>query len=345
MSLYARGMRSCALVLALGVGACNADPPPPPRPRPGAITPAAPAPPACTAHEHVCRGDELVECGADGAFGATLQVCKDGCRNGACADACAAQGVELVYVLTEDSQLLSFDPQKLPGDPFHRIGAPACGLSSPNSMAVDHSGIAWVVDHQRGLYRVSIVDAHCSPAGSPSGTAVPSTFGMGFASDGKRTPGATAETLYVASDETSGEQPSVLGRLDTTVTPAAYTAIAPISARGKWNPEFSGTGAGDLFGYFPLKERGGFIQEVDRATGQARGPRWPVPSDSEITAWAFAQWGGVFYVFATTSDGNSQVHAIHRKSGEHALVREHLPYKIIGAGVSTCAPELERAAP
>ena len=43
-----------------------------------------------------------------------------------------------------------------------------------------------------------------------------------------------------------------------------------------------------------------------------------------------------------TIDDNSMVIAVDRKTGKHQVVREHLPYRIVGAGVSTCAPLLER---
>jgi hypothetical protein len=351
-------MRTLALLLALAACQGKADESPrqlaPRRPPTAPAAPAAPlvdaGPPPCVGHL-ACRGDDLVQCSIDGALGPRVQTCKDGCRQGACVDACATEGVELVYVLSRDGDLYSFDPRKLPSDPFHKIGAIKCGLDTPNSMAIDHAGIAWVVDHHSHLFRVSILDAHCTPAGQPVTilpVMVPDTFGMGFASNGpagKRAPGDTSETLYVASDDTDGQDPSMLGRLDTATTPVTYTPIAPIAARGKWNPEFSGTGAGELFGYFPSRDKAGFIQQVDRATGQARGKRWAVPGDDQIASWAFAQWAGVFYVFATTEGGVTQVHAINRKTGAYKLARDQVPFTIVGAGVSTCAPELERAVP
>jgi hypothetical protein len=59
----------------------------------------------------------------------------------------------------------------------------------------------------------------------------------------------------------------------------------------------------------------------------------------QVSAYVFAHWGGTF----TTAGGNSAVHRIEMKSGKHALVRDKLPFEIVGAGVSTCAPLLERA--
>jgi hypothetical protein len=61
-----------------------------------------------------------------------------------------------------------------------------------------------------------------------------------------------------------------------------------------------------------------------------------------VSAWAFAQWGGKFYIFVTTTDlltSNSTVRVIDRQTGAYeGAVLENLPYIIVGAGVSTCAP-------
>jgi hypothetical protein len=43
----------------------------------------------------------------------------------------------------------------------------------------------------------------------------------------------------------------------------------------------------------------------------------------------------------TTTDGltsNSTVRTIDRATGQYQLVTQNLPYNIVGAGVSTCAP-------
>jgi hypothetical protein len=63
----------------------------------------------------------------------------------------------------------------------------------------------------------------------------------------------------------------------------------------------------------------------------------------QVRAWAFAQWGGKFYIFVTTQQGilgtlNSTVRSIDRASGVSMTLMENLPNIIVGAGVSTCAP-------
>ena len=58
---------------------------------------------------------------------------------------------------------------------------------------------------------------------------------------------------------------------------------------------------------------------------------------------AFARWGGCFYMFVTVFDPelgrhNSQVLMFSPDDGTVTKILDNLPYIIVGAGVSTCAP-------
>jgi len=246
---------------------------------------------------------------------------------------CAIKGNELIYLVDTDQNFLSFDPEKLDGDPFHLVGKLECETAGqPFSMGVANDGIAWVLYNTGRVYRVSIVDARCVKAGDPDEG--PETFGMGFASVG-----ATAEKLFVAANDSS----KMLAQLDTMATPIAWRPIAAITANQSRSPELTGTADGKLFGYFPEEGTGGFVQELDTKTGAPVGARMPLGIKvGEIEAYAFAHWGGVFYIFIT-AEHVSSAHSINRKTGKHAVVRERTPFEVVGAGVSTCAPELERA--
>lgn len=235
--------------------------------------------------------------------------------------------------MNRGSELLRFDPRKLPADPFERVAALTCDRNShPYSMAVDRRGIAWVLYGSGELFRVSILDGRCESAGLPEATPA-EHFGMAFVSDG---PGRTTEKLYVAS---ATAEP-VLAELDVQQRPPRWDALARIVPGAARNPELTGTADGTLYAYYP-GVRGGFVQALGR-DGTLRGPRRALAAPGEqVDAYAFAHWGGSFYVF-TTIDETSRVHAIHGTTGKVRVVQDRLPYEIVGAGVSTCAPMLEQ---
>lgn len=291
------------------------------------------ASPQCKRGETTCLGDDVVLC-EDGHTRRTINSCKGGCRQGACIETCAAKDVELIYLVDSDREFFSFDPKRLPGDPFKKVGVLSCDpRDSPFSMAVDRNGIAWVVYQSGYVYQVSIHDAHCfSEAAKPNGA--PPTFGMGFVTDG---PKATTEKLFVA-----GEQSGELATLDVAKPTLDWTRQGQIKVPDARSPELTGAADGKLYAYFPGEDNRGFVQELDRA-GKVVGTRWSLPpGKGRVNAWAFAFWGDVFYVF-TTFDNINEVHAIHRKTGKAERIIANSTHRIVGAGVSTCAPLLERA--
>ena len=286
----------------------------------------------------VCVGKDIVECMPNGTLGRRLRACHEGCVDGTCKASCSADGVELIYVVDTNDNFLSFDPRKLPDDPFHLIGRLQCGggmAGSPFSMSVDRNGVAWVLYSSGQLFKVSISDAKCTPA--PRVDRGYSLFGMGFASDA---PGAQTEKLYVAGADTLNG----LGYLDTTVAPPTFHSVGTITATGSHNAELTGTADAKLYGFYPEADSPSFVQEIDRKSDAPRGPKWNLGGAplGGVSAWAFAQWGGVFYIFVTATDGlGSTVRAIRRSTGDYKVVLQNLPYHISGAGVSTCAPELD----
>jgi hypothetical protein len=339
-----RAAIACAVLAMLAIAACKRrqDSSSPPASSKSKAPPAKPLVPRDTPNQcqphgaHTCYGDAVVECNANGSIGPTVQACKAGCRSGACIDSCATQGAELVYVVDNERDLLSFDPTRLDGEPLHVIAKLACpGTDShPFSMAVDRGGIAWVLYQDGQLYRVSIVDGHCAAA-PMSNAGGPALFGMGFTHQGS---GSDDEALYTVHDGAGA-----FGVLDTASEPAVWTTrgTTRTSSKPDMSPDLTGTRDGELFGYFPSSSGPSEIQQLDLATGRPTGQELVVPSTGgHANAWAFAHWGGVFYVFATY-DHKSSIYAVHRKTGTASVVRDRIPYEITGAGVSTCAPELE----
>jgi len=287
--------------------------------------------------DRLCLGDDVWACEPTGTLGRRIQACHEGCEDGRCNATCADASAGLIYVVDASDQLRSFDPRKLPGDPFELIGPLRCtALGGPFSMAIDRHGVGWVVYGHGEMFKISTDDASCRPT-----SFVPiARFGMGFVTDG---PGAKTEQLFLAADDPT----RALYAVDTahSVTPHPVGAI---TAGETQNPELTGTSEGKLFGFYPMTDRPSFVQEIDRSTGGPKGPRWPLGKAplGNVNAYAFAQWGGVFYIFVTTIDDEGRVdaavRAVDRATGTYRTVMENLPFRITGAGVSTCAPERDQ---
>jgi hypothetical protein len=246
-----------------------------------------------------------------------------------CPDAAAT----VVYVVTTSNTLYSY----LPPATLRRLGTIACPAApgdQPFSMAVDRTGIAYVVFRPSGdLFRVSTATLTCRPTSFvPQQHNFATTFGMAFSSDTKD----KGETLYVAGDM----DPPQLARID--VGTFALTVI------GDFQPsisqaELTGTGAGDLFGFWQAATSvDSAIVQIDKSSGRVTASS-SLPGVSQGDAWAFAFWGGDFYTFtAPTTAANSvaTTTVIHRYSPSDGSVTQVAQVNdvIVGAGVSTCAP-------
>lgn len=239
---------------------------------------------------------------------------------------------KLIYVLSDENELYSFKPDdKL----FTFIGPLGCQTSmSPNSMAVDRDATAWVNyvqsdglggDTAGAIYRVSTVDASCEPAPAVTLPAGWYRIGMGYATDGADT---DAETLYVTSISGS----SGLGRIDNgNLVPIGSFGGAFAGA----NAELTGTGDGRLYAFFvsfPVE-----VAELDPATGSVISSV-PLNTVEIPNAWAFSFWGGDFYLY-TASVGDSRVNQYRPSNGNVDVnYMTNIGFRIVGAGVSTCAP-------
>ncbi len=229
-----------------------------------------------------------------------------------------SMAAELVYVLSTDNNLWSFDPG---AQQFTMIGQLGCNVpdgAQPNSMAVDRNAIAWVnyvasttdpitlepMDTAGYVYRVDTKDASCAAA--PAVT-LPSAewyrLGMGFSSD---TSGGTTETLFVTgTGSTQGTASSPgLGSIDLST--GTLHAIAQFSGDSNLtgeSAELTGTGDARLFGFFTTDPvRVAEISKTAVKISDMAVPSVPVPS-----AWAFSFWGGSFYLYTSDGTTNSTV--------------------------------------
>ena len=295
----------------------------------------------------VCRGADVYACNSDGTLGEKLESCDiDSCFAGTCGgNADCASGAELVYVVDESYHLQSFDPSKLDTQPFTLIGSIDCGAQYPSyvsgdtaypySMSVDRNAVGWVLYSSGELFRVSTADASCQATGFARGQMGMELFGMGFVSDA---PGSASEKLFI-----SGGPATQIGDGRLAVLDVGALSVAPVGALAlsQYSPELSGTGAAELYGYFPGLDM--YVARIDKGSAQNQ-QTWAMTSlTGNVRAWAFAQWGGLFWIFVsheslTDPFPNSQVYRLDPQTGESEVVLDHLPDMIVGAGVSTCAP-------
>lgn len=234
-----------------------------------------------------------------------------------CSDA-----AKLIYVVTQQNDLLSFSPPTLTLTPIGKLRCSAGG-ATPFSMGIARNGAAWVLYTDGRIFNVSTADASCTPTSYAPNQHGWKTFGMAFVSD---SPGSASEALYVADFRGGG-----LGKVD------AHTL--QLSLVGPWqgisgSAELTGTGEARLFGFWRSSPVN--VAEVDKSTGDILATH-PQPSVNIGSGWAFAHWGGSFWLF-TAPRGSSQVDQFDPATGATTTVKSGLGYIIVGAGVSTCAP-------
>ncbi len=248
---------------------------------------------------------------------------------------CLDAGTTYIYLIGNDNQLLRFYPPTLEAQGIGIIDCPILDAgATPYSMAVDRQGIAYVVFTDGELFRVSTLTASCEATPFQIGQGgFATTFGMGYSADVND----PAERLFVA-----GTASMELGTIDTNdfqLTPLG-TFSSPLG-----EAELTGTGSGDLYA-FGLVVDGGMttalhLAHVDKANGAVLGDAYvTVASGSaQIFDWAFSYWGGDFY-FYTSTNGTQTIVSKYTPGGPSALPTvATLSTAVVGAGVSTCAPQ------
>jgi hypothetical protein len=248
--------------------------------------------------------------------------------NSNCTDA-----AKLVYVVSAENDLYSFAPaDKL----FTKIGTLDCPANGdgPNSMAVDRTGTAWVNYSQGALFKVSTANAHCEATSFVVGQhGMGPRFGMAFSSNSA---GSNDETLYVV-----GIKPNDAGQGIATIDLSTFT-LTPIgdftgTLQGK-GAELTGTGDAKLFGFFTTQPDATLAQ-IDKPSGMTPTPKDLTGVNTGL-AWAFSFWGGDFWFY--TSDGINPSKVQQLKTSSDNSISTPIPdvggFKIVGAGVSTCAP-------
>ncbi len=231
-----------------------------------------------------------------------------------------------VYLVNDDYAFLKFEPQTMT---FTRLGALRCpaGTATPNSMAVDRSGTAWVNYSDGSIFHVDIETLACKATAFEPNQQGFGMLGMGFVSDA---PGSSAESLFV----TDGGK---LGKLDTK------TLVLEQIGTVQDKPEFAGNGLGELWGFSPPDQQafqpGGLVQKFDKTSGQTI-KKYDLTLEAPLygVAWAFAFWGGSYYLFYQGPRAETDVYQFNPTDGTTEKLDERPGGRIVGASASTCAP-------
>ncbi len=243
-----------------------------------------------------------------------------------------AQNTDLIYVLSDDAELWSFDPDTLM---FTQI-TPSLGCPQTDtfSMSVDRNGIAHVMFQNDDIYTIDVNNPNnCVDPGYAPGQLGFNKFGMGFVSNSLFDP---CDKLYAHSWSGQGgfsEGPNA-GRLGV-LDPETLT-MQEIGSIDYDGGELTGTGDGRLFAFAGSPAK---LIEYDKSDASVIGE---TPLNMSLTnAFAFAFHGGDFYLF-TEANQNSTVskvtHFDYDDTQMLTTVVQQGPIRIVGAGVSTCAP-------
>jgi hypothetical protein len=233
-------------------------------------------------------------------------------------DGCS-EAAKVVYLVDSDNSLYRFDP---PTKVFNLIGVVDCGNgSSPYSMAVTRDAVAYVLFQSGEIFEVSTSDASCTATPYVTGQSGFGVFGMGFATDGEDT---SDETLYIANDAS----------LATIGDDWGIAIVGSIAG----DPELTGNGLGELWGFFPSADTP-HVSRIDKGNASLVTTYPLADLSNSPSAWAFAYWGAAFYVFYESAlDASTNVYKVDADSGDVELYIPESGKRIVGAGVSTCAP-------
>jgi hypothetical protein len=245
------------------------------------------------------------------------------------------EAAKFVYVVDVTNTFSQFDP--MTGE-LKDLGVLACEGqigAAPYSMSIDRNANAWVVYSDGSLYTVDIQNGlTCTKTAwaSPNNLF---EFGMGFSSDAS---GGTSDTLYIASASNATGMGSVakLARIDTGTLDA--TVVGTIAGA----PELTGTDSAQLWAWNPDPVRP-TIEQLDKTTGAVLTNYQSTLADLAGTPmnWAFAFWGGDFWVFLKRSQPQDSTSVIYQIDSGNGAIKSMTPTRdasIVGAGVSTCAP-------
>jgi hypothetical protein len=260
-----------------------------------------------------------------------------------------APKLDLIYVLSDSRELWTYDP---PNNTFELVGELGCPTADGTfSMGVGRDGKAWVQttftdDPFNGPYMgdLFVLDvnnpANCTDPGYTPGANGWPHFGMGFVSNSTVDPCDELYAQYWDGGAAGFSEGPGVGKLG--VFDQAGLKVDPIGANNFNGGELTGTGDGRLY-EFAGSPSSKLIQ-FDKANAQVI-ETIPFANFPLTSAFAFAFYGGDFYFFTEGNVPYSKVTKLDYDDSDGGgklltTVNPMAPIRIVGAGVSTCAPVL-----
>ena len=279
--------------------------------------------------------------GSAGFDPGTGGISLDGGPGGSSGEDCS-EASKLVYVIDSNNKLYSFDPSIPNVGAFQWVGDLSCPGDGPNSMSVSRDGHAYVLYGNAdiwapggfqcvGVHKVTIdTAAFVQQTPFVCGSSGFNKFGMGYATNGPET---IDETLFIGNSL----------QADLATLDVATGAVVVQGAMPNQGPEFTGNALGELWGFFPY-DIPPTAKHIDKNSGAALetlvlSSLPDVGSALLSAAWAFAYWGGSFYIFYMVEPPDTSTYVY--KLEYDGTLTTYIPntgLRIVGAGVSTCAP-------
>ncbi|HEY5923463.1 MAG TPA: hypothetical protein VIV11_17405 [Kofleriaceae bacterium] len=246
--------------------------------------------------------------------------------NAECAD-----GTELIYTIDQFNYRISmFNPANKTFTDLGSLSCPASGGGTPFSMSVDRQANAWVLYNNGELFKAVLPSLQCTKT-TWAGAGGLKVFGMGFSTD---EPMGSTETLYVGGGLSQTQTSYTLAKLDTISMTAS-----PIGTQTQL-PEMTGNGKAELWGFMPDATNARVVQ-FDKMTGAALKTYMVPTLAGTMTGYAFAHWGGDYWVFLIkNAEPSTTVYQIDGATGAITSTTPTTSRTIVGAGVSTCAPTI-----
>ncbi len=243
-----------------------------------------------------------------------------------------------IFLLSSDEELWKFFPET---EEFQLLGTLTCdGFASPYAMAVDRQGYAWVQYMDGDLRRVPVTDvSKCEDPGYAPGQSGVNLFGMAFVSNSSVD---VCDRIYGATYDGIGPFSEGPGFGDFISIDPDTLVLSKLGKNNFNGADATGTGDGRAFifgGVNPAK-----LVEFDKDDGTIVSTL-PLGNLEIGGAFAFTFFAGDFYLHTDSDfDNSSEITRLDYDdsdmNGQQDLIKivDPAPLRIVGSGVSTCAP-------